>query len=408
LTAEQQLISYPTRIRASASPEARLAIHPFSYETYGQASSSNSPKPMNPFRIWRFIFAAFDDDATSLPTRPYICPSGSCNFDRTSTLGVCYRCQNATEEIQTRCEHDTCWSDYRNLTISFTNSTLYAINQTVDTSNSTSIAKTFSLYSKIDSSVSTWPPIHNACVCELVWCKTTLQGKVRNFTYSETVFKTSILSQFSDDGTLTVGSSQPDNEHITVGRQAQEVYKHLSTNLTGWSVSEINHTAHSSEIFGAFSVLPTTGDMSEKPGLSSMYLSNISSIYPISRVAYGMSNAVRFQGTWSVGDQVVPTTMIHVRWWWLLYPVVIWVCCAVFLVRTLRKTTAGADGIGAWRCSSLALLLCGVDEQVRNQAGHCSLDQMKVRAKSVNVRLARDGPGWRMKMGKINRRNSHL
>jgi hypothetical protein len=58
--------------------------------------------------------------------------------------------------------------------------------------------------------------------------------------------------------------------------------------------------------------------------------------------------------------------VVHVRWAWLVLPVLLVVCSAVFLVLSVLQTRSSR--VNAWKSSPLALLFSGVEGNLRNTA----------------------------------------
>jgi len=113
-------------------------------------------------------------------------------------------------------------------------------------------------------------------------------------------------------------------------------------------------------------------------------------------IARGMTNLIREEGKEVTGISLAPRTVVNVRWWRLLYPVVIWVMTVVFWGSVWWRMRMRQGGMHAWGSSGLALLLWGVGDGIRNQFQGLSLEEAAVKAEKVNVKLVENARTWRM------------
>ena len=368
--------------------------------------SNGTTVPVVEFAVSAAVFASLNHYEQHDPL--YRCDSGNCEYPPFATLGVCSQCTNATQDdVKHRCDDDGdfCEASYASLT-SFAwreadSGTLFStiINQTADPSLADSIVDTRTL--SVNSTH--WPPTYTAYACRIIWCVRTVNATVVNATYAETETAVSTASTSRPDGTAVFPYEKPvaaaagavvrtEKMEFAVTAKAQTAFKALAQLLTGWSQRSRNDGkwTHSSAFFGGMATF-ATADMT----VGGKHMHRHKPL-PVQVIADGMSNAIRSQMT-VVGLKVERHTVVSVRWWWLFYPIGVWLLCAFFLAAVVWETRRNEAHFGAWGCSAIALLLWGVDGSVREQVADWNAEGLEAKAHAVRVRLEMDGNVWRMR-----------
>jgi len=368
------------------------------YQESGNSSDPNNPtSPIVEFRVEAGLFDSLNHYVVHDPV--YRCDSGNCKYPIFTTLGICSQCKNATQdEIVQSCDdtNDWCSATYKSLTSkawrdSQSNSQIFStiVNQTANANTTDSIVDTWTL--SVNSTI--WPPVYLAYTCKVMWCVRTVNASVINSTYNEVELTMTSSASLEPDGTAVITHGNgTDMIPFRVTKNAQIAFKTLGATLTGWSIrSQLNPKVirNSSPLFSGMASF-TTADMTV--GGKHMHRHKTT---PVEVMADGMSHAIRNQMT-VVGENVVTRTVVKVRWWWMLYPIVSWVLCAIFLVGVMWKTHTQSS-VGAWGCSSIALLMWGVEESVRQRVGAWSWEGLEKNAMKVKVKLEKEGNGWRLK-----------
>jgi hypothetical protein len=79
---------------------------------------------------------------------------------------------------------------------------------------------------------------------------------------------------------------------------------------------------------------------------------------------------------------------IQVNFFWLIFPIVLFLMISSFFFLTIFKTR----DLPPWKSSALALLWC--EETGDNKLS--TLEQMKARGKQANVNLLKENDSWRL------------
>lgn len=366
--------------------------------------------PVVEFAVSAAVYASLNHYEQHDPL--YRCDSGNCEYPQFSTLAVCSDCTNATQDdINHRCDDDNdfCEASYQSLSSyawrEADRGTLFStiINQTADASPTDSIVKTLTL----DVNSTHWPPSYKAHSCRLFWCVRTINATVLNATYAEIQVAVSTASTRRPNGTVVFTYEDPvaapgngpgsdaartEKKEFAVTAKVQQAFKALAPLLTGWSRQsrDDGKWTHSSPFFSGMATF-ATADMT----IGGKHMHRHKPL-PVEVIADGMSNAIRRQMT-VTGRKIEHHTIVHVRWWWLLYPAANWLLCALFLVAVVWETRRNEAHFGAWGCSAIALLLWGVDSSVREQVADWNADGIEAKARAVRVRLEMDGNVWRMR-----------
>lgn len=151
-------------------------------------------------------------------------------------------------------------------------------------------------------------------------------------------------------------------DHFNVSKDA--VFNVSMNSLIGFEQTPFMNASVLFANDGQMSYLPT-------PDIA-MALYNVSDWdVAIDQLALSMSNNIRLTGDVYgdgadayAGEVFVTVNFVHVRWVWLVFPAVLVVLSILFLIASIWQThRLKAE---AWKGNSLALLMCSMDESVRN------------------------------------------
>lgn len=235
-----------------------------------------------------------------------------------------------------------------------------------------------------------WPPAYKAYTCSVKWCVRSVNAEVRNSTYRETEIAVTTESKVRPDKSIIFKHG---DQSFEVSENAQLAFKSLSTKMKGWSrrAGSGGNWTHSHPLFTGIAAF-ATADMTI--GGSHMHRHKDT---PIEVMADGMSNAIRNRLV-ILGKMSVAHTVVEIRWKWIVYPIMVWCMSVVFLMLVERKTRKSKYYVGAWKSSSIALLVCGVEPNVRNRIFDWSSDQMRYNAtQNIETRLVLQKGRWTMK-----------
>ncbi|KAF8245682.1 hypothetical protein K440DRAFT_633323 [Wilcoxina mikolae CBS 423.85] len=405
--AQQQLITYPRKMVTTDDPTNETAVSSFVNGTF-LAAQKNDPARLQDidFFLRAQLYISLEDD-NYVPE--FDCPSGNCEYPTVTSLAVCSRCRNATTEVTSNCNSDTpnCSATYQNLTAyvqrQYDGTFGTWGNQSVDTTSPEIMAQIFTL-GRIRN---TWPPLFTAYSCELYWCIRTFTSKVTNSIYSETLTSSSSSFERQPNGSIIFTYDHPstpdDSGVIEIPIEIQAMFKSHSQFFTGWASETptpfgvnrtLNETA-SSELFrwGRMWRYPV-GSLQEN--VTELYGRKAGVVNTASFIARGMTNLIREEGKEVTGISLAPRTVVNVRWWWLLYPIVVWVLTVVFWVSVWWRTRVRQGGMHSWGSSGLALLLWGVGDGIRKEFRGLSMAEAAEKAERVNVKLVEEERMWRM------------
>lgn len=397
---EQQLISYPTVIKFIPDVEnlTLVGTSPTFYDSYQETANLTSPGSVDPtveFRVWASFLSYLNHYVPHDPL--YRCDSGNCIYPDFNTLAVCSECLHLeNKDIQQECDDDSdsCSAQHDNLEAfawkraqQGAYSTI--VNQTADTSIPTSIVETKTM----SVNFTNWPPEYRFDSCSVKWCVQTISSNVTNSTYYETEkYSSTLFDILSNNSVLFHGTSSNNSPYsFTVSEKSQIAFKRLGDMLTGWSRSTSQEEwLHSSSLFNGIAAF-ATADMTV--GGKHMHRHKGT---PVEVMTSGMSDALR--GSLDVvGLRVLRETIVRVRWWWVLYPMAMWILSAVFLVGVVIETRQNEHIVGAWGCSAIALMLWGVEEDAKERVMDWSAEGLNKKAEKVRMQLFREGEGWSMK-----------
>jgi len=89
----------------------------------------------------------------------------------------------------------------------------------------------------------------------------------------------------------------------------------------------------------------------------------------------------------TVGQTIAPVTQIDVTWWWLILPIIIWLCSVAMLIGTAYKTRKAR--VHTWRTSPLAMVFLQLGRDEKNSFNQHGLTEngLAKRAEQLKVQL---------------------
>lgn len=235
------------------------------------------------------------------------------------------------------------------------------------------------------------PPAHQAFDCVIYFCVKTFSGSVAQNDFWEQVVDVyhdpslGAISDATGNFSLNITISQgqlPSGTNLTfgVGSAATELAVYLAQQLVG--AGGIGVTGRS------------TWENDVTRGIFSQGSSNFLST--MENLATAMSNTMRtISGDMVVGTASKTISHIHVRWPWLLLPLIMIVLASVLLVLTVWQSRRW--NVPSWRSSALAVMEHGVhrsQERLNNRAVMAeveNLSDLEAWAQEVKVGLKKTG-----------------
>jgi Protein of unknown function (DUF3176) len=232
---------------------------------------------------------------------------------------------------------------------------------------------------------------HQAFDCVFYLCVKTFSGSVTQNNFKETV-----KDSYHDPGLEAIDYTGGD---ISFNMTISQGQLPSGTNLTFGVGSAANELASymTQQLIGAGGI-DVTGlskwDNDVVRGIFSQGSSNFGTT--MENLATAMTNAMRtISGDTVIGTASKNVTYIHVRWPWLLLPLVMIMLASVFLALTVWQSSRW--DVPAWRSSALAVMEHGVhcsEERLSNRAVRTEVEknsELEVWAQEVEVRLRRKG-----------------
>ncbi len=313
----------------------------------------------------------------------YTCPTGNCTWSTFTSLAVCNKCLNITDEILNDCD------ETGKCILSLPNGPMLSgygsqINTSVTNISSSlnkiqpSVIKFSSLRSKkVDNSVYAAAMECAMWYCVNTYTATVIDGMLKQDQLSSWRNDSALPSQTSDliyhlptsFANTTANSSVFRVTHLA----AKSMNRFMSDLFTGSGGVNVSGSAFTSDIIQA---LYTTDTLPEL----------------IDNLAISMSNNIRQQNAnvsspeWR-GTAWKSQTYVHVRWAWFAFPAGLVVLSLALLVGTIIETKYREVMI--WKSNNLALLFHGrgleldsLDEMPVNK-----ISQMTEKAKGISVEL---------------------
>lgn len=318
------------------------------------------------------------------------CPTGNCTFAPYQSLGFCSKCGDLTSELTLASSDETMYSyNYTLPNGLFLNTTArapYTVKATTDVNLlrlDTSGLPLILNFSAITTPGNGMPPKVTAIECAFYFCVSTHQAEVKRGDLTEQNFPTTTISNRSttDLTANTVASSQP---CLNDGR--------CNYAINWLSILAMSNTL--GPLVSGFGTLP----VANRPYFTSDTLRALyggsGNFTQINRTFASIAAALTANARNRVcqgkvpGDAWTSESYIHIRWLWMLLPIVLVVLSILFFIVTVIHTRNQY----IWKSSPLALLCADlqIDGSVQPlKSGKIDPDQKRLdeMAKLAKVRL---------------------
>ncbi|KAI0838492.1 hypothetical protein F5Y06DRAFT_268216 [Hypoxylon sp. FL0890] len=356
------------------------------------------------------------------------CPSrNNCTWDLFSTLGVCSKCVNLTNIMQTDCEHFT--GESMNCSYNFPGIASFQIE-----SSSINISAPYFLSKEIPNNASNqlfdignpivavamlklpifdlgnassyhfYPP-RNATACGLYHCVQTCTGSTTN---AQAAVK--IRNEWTNKSMDTSGDTE--DIVMTPSKEDLHIPHHIEYNTTRYYIP-----AQVAKLIKEFLRSQLVGNITAT-ATQSLDNQTITDIHPTLETSVYLVNPLAFATFTYVGGQMYMlydsistamtlyyrtlqenanyslvgytnnvVTVVQVRWCWISLPLLMYVLSLILAFLTLSFDQPLAPG---WKNSSLAILFHGLGKIERFSEVR-TLNEMEKEAKGIEVRLQGDG-----------------
>ncbi|KAH0604593.1 uncharacterized protein H6S33_006261 [Morchella sextelata] len=389
----QQLTTYELRsVPATPDIAARLSANPSYTPTRGFSRGLILATPRA--LLWGANSAVLGDPVTTA----HSCPSGTCTYPDTTSVGVCSACEEITDQLTRNCtaltarnklcQGATCFTSGQLCTYTYNatsaggGTTFLSIN--AEGGNSTVSGSTVTipadrivmtaLYIQPDNATAATTqnlPIAPGYVaeggshmargytCALRFCEQAYSAQVVNGTFSETLVNASSVDSFS----LPVPQISEITDELL--NRALPLSASGKTNVSIAALFAMG-TGLAVSLSGNATVLtaePGPGEVSElHRGLYiDLLTADLGDV--MGNVTASMSAAVRNEGAGVEGVTLVVESWMVARWAWFAWPAGVWVGVLVLLMAVVRGTWVGRSGwMGG---SAVAGMLVGLEAGVR-------------------------------------------
>lgn len=412
-TAQQQLLSYPTRLFIDGTLNSTVS-RAVNFKAHQNISSSATATPIMSFSILSSIYSAgllpeSDNASTATEILPLFTCSGACEFPRFTTLAVCSECHDTSDQVQSTCDATGfCSASFHGLTASsWSTNDGVNINTILNQSSSAGTSPfafnahtPFATFAHLQANSSaSYPPVYTGTQCALFWCVKTLHASVSGGIYTESVLATD--DQYTTDDPANPGGISFTNPALNATfRVSSAAFESITgaggvaATLKGWakSTSSGRDRLFSSDLMQGFS---SYADISKAMG----------------RVATSMTSRIRDLDTTTApqkGQTTGRQTFIRVRWAWFIYPVTLWTLSLLFLVCVVVRTRDGErrSGMRAWGSNPLALMFHGLDHDTKSRVVvDGEWEQMQDLSERLWVKLEAGKDGLKLRGKKVD---SHM
>lgn len=410
-TAQQQLLSYPTRIFVDLTQNSTVT-RAENFDAHQNISTSSTATPILSFTILASIYNAAllpesDSVSTASDISPFFTCSGSCEFSHFDTLAVCSECHDTSDEVQSNCDGDGyCTATFQGLSAfswrsndgTHVNTVLNQSSISAETSPYAFSALTpFTTFAHLQANSSTtYPPVYTGTQCALYWCVKTVKSTVAAGIYKETILAT-------DDNYVTDDPSNPGG--ISFTNPALDGTFRVSSSA---QQSIIGEGGVGVVLKGWARATPSGGDRLFSSDLMQGFSSYSNISRAMERVAISMTSRIRDLDTTTPvkkGETKGRQSYILVRWWWFAYPVTLWVLSLIFLICVVVRTRDGErrKGMRVWGNNPIALMFYGLDDDTRSRvANNGSWEQMENLSERLWVKLETGKDGMKLRGKRVD------
>ncbi|CAI7572678.1 unnamed protein product [Penicillium glandicola] len=377
------------------------------YTDYGKGAGPGENKvPLS--TIGAIYSGIFQKESTSDKNVLMECPTGNCTFPPYQSLGFCSRCANITDSLTLTKHALSVPSMY---TYSYQLSNGFSFNTALNMNyllNSTAYYPLVSLdttdlavilnFTAITSSGYGVPPDASATECALYYCVKTYRGRVSGGLFTETVTSAAGTSNYSLSTSGKNIAITPDTCYVNGTRQ-------INTNSAGctYNVNWLSSLAMSNSVSP---LLNGTGSLfvSNRPDWSSDTIEALYGTYgnytEIKAVFNSLASSLSIHARSKVCDStksgVAWTThpFVHVRWLWMIFPVVLVILSLLFLILTMIHTRRQH----IWKSSPLVLLFSDLRvDSSESLKLDPTLKGMETTSRKLDVWLETSADGPRLK-----------
>lgn len=368
----------------------------YQYQWQSGASGTRAGDQMPLVRTIAAINAGFLNPSSLQQTNSVLnsihCPSGNCTFPHYTTLSLCWRCANITEEVlcgnayldpqscpgsgRTRLPDDSVSLDPTTGVVNIT-----ADDQYPKYSDTTGIGPMVARFVGLGY----WNKPAYATECALWWCVATYKSVTENYYATETAVdfftnSTPAKTEYGQDSNIEFhpegchqNGTLKSSCHYKVDALSQRalqnylIYGSTSTNTSGFLKGSVvipsanNATSWYVKGLAANAIISPCTAQGFGPCNEAFYDEFEWSFYTMAQ--YMADNIREASGNYSYGTETRFESSFHVRWGWLAYPVAIVLVTLIFLVVTIVKSRYAMP----WKSSVTALLLHGLSHEDREQ-----------------------------------------
>ncbi|KAI1139212.1 hypothetical protein F5Y05DRAFT_341383 [Hypoxylon sp. FL0543] len=371
----QQVIVYPTRAIPSTMSNASVPLAlGYSDYTFGVIMAIREPTLGMKSAINNGVYDTNDHPQNDFALTPQ-CATGNCTWPETyHSLAVCSKCANTTSLINKKCD-DT--SGFITCNYSLPNGMFFnGLNRGRLYMNASSELKTvnFNNTQSTISSVNTMRGLHDASSstlfgvvsneCVLYFCVNEYHAEVSNGDFKETVIATYTGEHdpvYGQNITIMVppsGKRTYAQKFVVESEAWRAIHYYFSDFWTGNVTGQTGERSTSNDVLSALYDLGEDGSGlgTQKPGAENDTIAAVAAsmtkylrLYePTSKTSANRNDAT------AVGTAWTGETFVHVRWEWIILPVVLEGLALVFLIGTIVQSKV--SGIALWKSSTLPML----------------------------------------------------
>lgn len=372
------------------------------------------------------------------------CVTGNCSWTPYRSLGVCNQCLNISRSIQVSNESAPVGQQgplFLDNGLQLTDSS-----ELINSSTSTNLSHIgYIPWTLLNMSIMSFDAAYE---CSLYWCVNDYNASMQNGKLSETItqnwsknnltyqgpqsidnmtptcqLQARLGDEFQQGLSLSPGENCDDDVgccfidlftdgtgdpegHFKVDYMTHFTLKTFLEDSLGGNISLPEQTTayYTPKEMKAFAALPRLsstngGPENMKQAIANMTLVNIPEL--IDNVTNSITTRMRQAmgphdpGNFSSGKSYRAQPLIHVRFWWLLYPACLLLAAFAFLLASMTISTRSKTVL--WKSSTTALLFNGLAEKHRAKAAdHDRKSELDDLAEELEVTLERTDKGWRL------------
>lgn len=374
------------------------------------------------------------------------CPSSNCTWPPFSSLGMCATCTNVTDfarknwncrsvnETNRACEYKLPSSSFNYSYFTYLGNSSAGIDiegagelrqriWTTRLNQSTSNQNEFQRISRVvmengDGSINPGPQreqILQATECTLAMCVTQHKLSVQQGTTFQTkdgVAEQPFVTEFGAMNGIT-GVPTYNVSSATIQGQEYSIDGSDTLDALATAIEEAlmgNVTADTSNVTTTAGVRTLDGGVYFTSDLNKFLYAELDFTIAMQNIATSVSSYMRSLSKDSIiGQSLSQETFIRVKWAWITFPAVLVFGGVLLLITAIVQTSR--KGVEVWKYSCMPLLFHSVDDGTGRRVEDIAkrqlvtVEEMEDEAKSIRVRLAREGQGrgWSLQRDWRNR-----